>query len=55
MNKKQEQALITLGVALSVGAMVQAIVKQEASLLGLSSFDVALLGLAAGALVKRTV
>ena len=55
MNKRQTRALTLLGCALMLGAIAQLVAQQEAALLGLSALELFVLGLGAGALVKRQV
>jgi hypothetical protein len=55
MSKAQEKALLYLCIALVVGACCQAVANQEAALLGFTVFELALMGVAAGAVAKRVV
>ena len=49
----KEKALIGLVAGLLIGALAQSVVKQEAAVLGLSAVELALLGIAAGGVVRR--
>jgi len=53
MSKRSKAAWILVGAVL-VGAAAQKVANHEAALLGLSAFELALLGGAAGAIVIRT-
>lgn len=50
---KNEKAVFILLAALVIGAVAQHVVDAEAAVLGLSAFEVALVGLAVGSVVKR--
>lgn len=55
MTRSQQHALVGLGAALVLGAILQTLAKQDAAVLGLSALELALLGAAASAVVTRTV
>jgi|GEM_PF-6197103 hypothetical protein len=52
MNSKQ-RAVVVLVAALAVGAIVQGIAKNEAAILGMSTFELALAGFVVGGAVLR--
>jgi hypothetical protein len=53
MNEDAVKALMILGAALLVGAIAQAVIRHEAAVLGLSAFELALVGVAVGGAVQR--
>jgi hypothetical protein len=55
MSKSQQHAALCLAGALIAGALLQAVAKQEAALLGLSTLELLLLGAGASALATRLV
>lgn len=50
---KKEQAALALVLGLAVGALAQTMVSKEAAVLGLSAFEIALLGVIAGGVARR--
>lgn len=52
MNPKEQALLIFVG-ALAIGALAQRIVRYEAAILGLSTMEVALIGMALPVAAKR--
>ncbi|MST33152.1 hypothetical protein GHK86_10525 [Acidimicrobiaceae bacterium USS-CC1] len=50
---KKEQAVIALALGLVAAAVAQTVVSKEAALLGLSAFEIALVGALASSLVRR--
>jgi hypothetical protein len=55
MTKEQERAATVLIVAVVAAAAFQVVAKQKAAALGMTAFELALLGGAASALVTRAV
>jgi hypothetical protein len=50
---KKEQAALALIVGLAIGVLAQRVVSKEAAVLGLSAFEIALLGVIAGGVGRR--
>ena len=55
MSDKQKAALAALIAAVVVGAIAQAVAKQEATILGLSTIELAVVGFVIGRVATRTL